>query len=76
MQFKKIKNFKYITYLRIMSDFLLSDISCILANYKTYYVLQGGVTDQADESIFDEGMWFYCLRCGVMFNPVKEAFAV
>jgi len=31
---------------------------------------------QSDESIFDEGMWFYCLRCGVMFNPVQEAFAV
>jgi len=34
------------------------------------------LSHQADESIFDEGMWFYCLRCGVMFNPVKEAFAV
>ena len=31
---------------------------------------------QADESIFDERVWCYCLRCGVMFDPVQEAFAV
>ena len=31
---------------------------------------------QSDESIFDEGMWCYCLNCGVMFDPVQEAFSV
>ena len=33
------------------------------------------VLNQADEGIPSEPMWCYCLCCGVMFNPLQEAFA-
>ena len=34
------------------------------------------VRRQADEGIPVEIGWCYCLCCGVMFDPMQEAFAV
>ena len=34
------------------------------------------VWNQPDGIVPTEPLWCYCLRCGVMFDPMKEAFAV
>lgn len=40
------------------------------------YELFSGLPGRADDVVPAEPGWCYCLRCGVMFNPVQEAFAV
>ena len=42
----------------------------------SYGRLLSRICRQIDEVVSTEPDWCYCLNCGVMFDPVQEAFAV
>jgi hypothetical protein len=48
--------------------------------YENYFehglITMSRVIYHADESISAEPVWCYCMGCGVMFDPVREGFAV
>ena len=48
----------------------------IHVEYDNNCEMLSSVRRQADEGIPVEIDWCYCLCCGVMFNPMQEAFVV